>query len=99
MLAIASGVLGSSPALASQPVPRTLTGCVVGGSFVTSDGYVINPRYPDGRRVDLAAFEGRKVTIRGDLLPGDLLIVKRPPRDRGRCNQKPDRPTPRNGPP
>ena len=87
-LAIAWVAAGLSPGLASLPVPRTLTGCVVDGKFVTSDGYVIDPRHADGRMLDLRSLEGRKVTIRGDLLPGDRFIVKSRPRDLGRCETR-----------
>lgn len=85
ILAAASGLLLIAPAMASKPVPRTITGCVFSGTFVSSDGYDIHPRYADGREVDLGPFEGHQVTISGDLLPGDAFIVKKPLRDSGRC--------------
>jgi len=75
-------------AVGSEPVPRTIVGCVAHGDFISSDGYHIHPRYADGREVDLLPFEGRKLTISGDLLPGDLLIVKEPPRDLSPCEAK-----------
>lgn len=87
LLAIAWGS-GSVPAVGSEAVPRTIVGCVVDGDFISSDGYHIHPRYADGREVDLLPFEGRKLTIAGDLLPGDLFIVKEPPRDSGPCEAK-----------
>lgn len=83
--AIASGLAGIVPAAASKPVPKTIIGCVFNGGFVSSDGYDIRPRYPDGREVDLQPFEGHTLTISGDLLPGDAFIVKTAPRDSGPC--------------
>lgn len=75
----------TAPAVASKPVPKSIAGCVTKGSFVSSDGYDIRPSHPDGKPVDLRPFEGHAVTINGDLLPGDILIVKSPPRDGGLC--------------
>lgn len=74
-----------NPSFASQRVPRTIVGCVVHGAFVSSDGYRIHPRYGDGREVDLRAFEGSRLILRGDLLPGDVMIIKTPPRGSSRC--------------
>lgn len=84
----ASGLAAIIPANASEPVRRTLVGCVTNGEFITSDGYSIRPRHADGREFDLRRFEGRKIRIVGDLLPGDVLIVKRLPRDTGPCKTK-----------
>jgi hypothetical protein len=84
-VAAASAFAGIAPAVASKPVPKTIVGCVFGGTFVSSDGYDIHPRHADGREVDLGPFEGRQVTISGDLLPGDAFIVRKPLRDGGRC--------------
>lgn len=85
VLAIASAALAIAPAIASKPVPRTIAGCVFDENFISSDGYHIRPRHADGRQVDLRPFEGRAVTISGALLPGDVLIVDKPPRDSGPC--------------
>lgn len=84
-LAAATAFVGIAPAVASKPVPKTIIGCVFNGTFVTSDGYDLHPRYADGREVDLGPFEGHQVTISGDLLPGDAFIVKKPLRDSGPC--------------
>lgn len=81
----ATSLVGIAPAVASKPVPKTIVGCVANGSFVSSDGYEIRPRTADGQAIDLRPFEGRQVTIRGDLLPGDAFIVKEPLADSGPC--------------
>ncbi|WP_315784254.1 hypothetical protein [Bradyrhizobium sp. SZCCHNPS1003] len=81
----AAGFVGIAPAAASKPVPKTIVGCVANGSFVSTDGYEIGPRTADGQAIDLRPFEGRQVTISGDLLPGDAFIVKKPPADSGPC--------------
>jgi hypothetical protein len=83
--AIASGLIGASPAMASKPVPKTIVGCVFNGGFVSSDGYDIRPRYGNGQTVDLRPFDGHEVTIDGELLPGDAFIVNKLPRDSGPC--------------
>jgi hypothetical protein len=84
-LAVTLVLASASATLASEPVPRTLTGCVSHGRFVTSDGYLIDPRSPDGSQFDLSAFEGRQVRMSGALLPGDRFIVQTRPQDLGRC--------------
>jgi hypothetical protein len=81
VLAMATGPLAVAPAMASNPVPRIIAGCVFNGRFISSDGYDIRPRYADGRQVDLRPFEGHGLTISGALLPGDVLIVSKLPRD------------------
>ena len=85
---IAAGVVACwSPALASRPVPRTITGCVSGGVFASDDGYVIRARGPGFREYDLSRFEGRRIVVRGMLSPGDLFAVKSRPRDLGPCRR------------
>ena len=84
-LAAATAFAGIAPAFASKPVPKTIIGCVFGGTFVSSDGYDIHPTDANGKEVDLRPFEGHTVTISGDLLPGDAFIVKKGPRDSGPC--------------
>jgi len=85
VLAMAIGPLVVAPAMASNPVPRTITGCAFNGRFISSGGYDIRPRYADGRQVDLRPFDGHGLTIDGALLPGDVLIVSKLPRDSGPC--------------
>jgi len=83
-----ASLAGIAPVVASKPVPKTITGCVFNGSFVSSDGYEIRPRNADGRELDLRPFEGHQVTISGDLLPGDAFILKKPPADSGPCKTR-----------
>ncbi len=59
----------SSPALASKPVKRTLTGCVVDKAFYSVDQRAYRIALPDA--FDLAPFEGQGVAISGLLYPGD----------------------------
>lgn len=85
---IAAGALaGGAQALASMPVPRTITGCVIGGVFTSDNGYVIRARGPGFAEYDLSRFEGRRIVVRGMLSPGDLFAVKRAPRDLGPCRR------------
>ncbi|MBX3527972.1 MAG: hypothetical protein KF904_17360 [Rhodoblastus sp.] len=85
---IAAGVLAcGAPALASRPVPRTITGCVSGGVFTSDQGYVIRARGPGFAEYDLSRFEGRRIVVRGMLSPGDLFAVKSRPRDLGPCRR------------
>jgi hypothetical protein len=79
---LATGIV---PAIASKRVPKTITGCVFSGAFVSSDGYDIHPRDGKGHAIDLRPFEGHTVTIIGELLPGDAFVVGKPPRDSGPC--------------
>lgn len=88
ILAMALGLWSVAPTSASRPVPRTIAGCVIGGAFISSDGYTIRPRDADGRATDLRPLEGRAVTISGDLLPGDAFIVRAAPVDSGPCNTR-----------
>jgi hypothetical protein len=51
---------------ASRPVPKTITGCVVNGSLHSSNGYEIRVR-----NMDLVRYEGKRIKVSGNLLPGD----------------------------
>ncbi|OPY12345.1 MAG: hypothetical protein A4E69_02265 [Syntrophus sp. PtaB.Bin138] len=67
----------------SMPVEKTLTGCVIKGQFfsVTIDSRTNRPvkayQIRMGQDLDLAAYEGKTVSMTGDLLPGDRFILKR----------------------
>ena len=87
LLTLAGGMLAAHPALASRPVPRTITGCVSGGVLTSDNGYVIRARGPGFREYDLSRFEGRRIVVRGMLSPGDLFAVKSRPRDLGPCRR------------
>lgn len=70
--------LVGAPAAASEPVPRTIQACVVGGVF-TGSRYVYRVHVLAGgerRPVDLAAFEGMTLRIKGFLLPGDHFTLR-----------------------
>jgi hypothetical protein len=66
---------------ASAPVKATITGCVTGGVLIsektdfgthaTEGKYRIRSLAPGGAPLDLAAHEGKRITIAGHLLPGD----------------------------
>ena len=85
MISACAVIAIATPAIASKPVPKTIAGCVFKGTFVSSDGYDIRPKNADGQALDLRPFEGHALTIGGNLLPGDILIVNKPPRDGGPC--------------
>lgn len=76
--ALALFALAAGPAAASEPVPRTIQACVVGGVF-TGSRYVYRVHVLAGgerRAVDLAAFEGMTLRIKGFLLPGDHFTLR-----------------------
>ena len=84
------------PAAASRPVHAVITGCVRGGVFVSeytefgthvSPGcYRISLLVEPGSPVDLQPFEGRRVSVTGELLPGDAFLVEEESLvDRGPC--------------
>lgn len=71
---------------ASQPVRKTIVGCVTAAGFVSEDGYEIRLRNASTRlALDLRGLRGRRIAVTGDLLPGDHFFVSRPPRVLGRC--------------
>lgn len=71
---------------ASAPVKVTITGCVTGGVLMSektdfgthvSDGkYRIRPLAPNGEPLDLAAQESRRISVAGQLLPGDRFYAE-----------------------
>lgn len=84
------------PAAASRPVHAVITGCVQGGVFVSEytefgthvspGGYRISLLTEPGSPVDLQPFEGRRVSVTGELLPGDVFLVEEESLvDRGPC--------------
>lgn len=68
---------------ASLPVRVVNVACVQEGVLVTESTdsvthvgtgtYRIRPRYLHGDDLELTEFEGRRISISGDLLPGDFL--------------------------
>ncbi len=76
--ALSAIALSTGPAVASEPVPRTIEACVIGGVF-TDARYTYRVQVVGGgewRRVDLSAFEGMTLRIRGYLLPGDSFTLR-----------------------
>lgn len=71
-LIVLAGFAG--PASASRPVKKTVTACVIGGEL-HSGRYVYRVRPDIGAAdTDLRRFEGKRVRVKGFLLPGDILI-------------------------
>ena len=71
---------------ASMPVRVVIIGCVQDGLLVTESTdfgthvgmgtYRIRPRLLQGEDLDLSEFEGRRISLSGNLLPGDMFYVK-----------------------
>ena len=71
-LAVAVCLL-TSTANASEPVKKTVTGCVAKGAFYLVNGGRAYQFSID--KLDLAPFEGKSITVTGSLLPGDRFIL------------------------
>ncbi len=82
-LALLLSVVSVAPSRASQPVFRTVTGCVIGGVLYSLRETVS----PAGKRdlvayplkvsgLALSRYEGKKISIQGSLLPGDRFNPK-----------------------
>ena len=70
-LAVVTALLIAGPhAEASEPVKRTLKGCVVDKVFFSVDGNTAY-RISTPAKLDLAPFEGQAISISGLLSPGD----------------------------
>lgn len=91
------GVFCAVPLRASEPVSVVITGCVRDGVFVSeftdfgthvSPGkYRITPFISRDGLLDLTPFEGRRLSITGELLPGDSFFVEEETLvDRGPCD-------------
>ena len=66
------------PAPASQPVARTLEGCVINGTFfsvykgaATETGPRTVVYHLRVQNLDLSPYEGKKIRLQGHLSPGD----------------------------
>jgi hypothetical protein len=66
------------PAPASRPVPRTLEGCVIKGTFFsvykgvkTETGQNVIAYRIRVQNMDLSPYEGKKIRLQGHLYPGD----------------------------
>jgi tetratricopeptide (TPR) repeat protein len=86
LFAVGLGFLYAGSLWASAPANVTITGCVTGGALVTektdfgthaSEGrYRIEALGPKGDPLDLSAYEGRRITVAGHLLPGDRFCAE-----------------------
>jgi len=76
-------------ALASRPVPKTLQGCVIESTFISSNGYHIRVRDTARAPVDLTPYEGMEIRYFGHLLPGDIYYVRGAPAVLGPCPRVP----------
>lgn len=78
----------TNPVEGSQPVRKVIVGCVVNGALISSDGYHIRVRDAATREeLRLDRYEGMRVRIRGQLLPGDNHFIQDAPRVLGRCTK------------
>lgn len=68
---------GLPPAVhASRPVKKSVTACVVKGEL-TSGRYTYRVRPELGAPdTDLGPYEGKRILVKGALLPGDILIAR-----------------------
>jgi hypothetical protein len=79
VIVMAVGWVGVDDGAASLPVPKTLTGCVIDGSFYSVDDEVSEATGKRSsvvyritvREMDLTPYEGKKIRVQGHLLPGD----------------------------
>lgn len=78
VVALALVSIAPTESRASKPVPRTVTGCVIKGELV-GDPYVYSVRRQSSDGLapyDLAPHEGRRIRVKGYLLPGDVLVAR-----------------------
>ena len=74
--------LAPSIVIGSLPVEKTLTGCVIGGRFfsVYNDSQTNRPvkAYPIRieKNINLPAYEGKTISMKGSLLPGDRFFIR-----------------------
>jgi hypothetical protein len=73
-------------ALASMPVRKAQTGCVMmTGEFFNADGYRLRPVDRENRPVDLLPYRQKQLCLDGWLHPGDRYTLAGPPRVLGPC--------------
>ena len=76
--AVCALAASAGAAMASEPVPRTIEACVIGGAF-RGPQYTYRVHVIAGgewRQVDLSAYEGMTLRMRGFLLPGDNFTLR-----------------------
>lgn len=88
LLSMLAGV-AIAPVRASGPVPHTASGCVRDGRFSNRRGnitYVYKVRDAGTNELaDLSPYEGKRVMISGNLLPGDNFFPTAPIQILGKC--------------
>jgi len=77
----------ASPAPASGPVPRTITGCVKNGVLTSDDGYHITVLSRNNAPMALARFNGKRIRAAGNLLPSDRFYPNQPWQVVGPCRK------------
>ncbi len=85
VLALALALVSLQPASASAPVPKAIVGCVSNGTFTSESGYVIKLRRRPGELMNLSRWNGMRLRVTGNLLPGDDLYLTGSPAVLGRC--------------
>ena len=86
VLALAALATLPAAALASMPVRKAQTGCVMmTGEFFNADGYRLRLVDRDNRPVDLLPYRQKQLRLDGWLHPGDRYTLAGPPRVLGRC--------------
>lgn len=83
-----AAALAVAPAQASRPVPRTITGCVTNGVLTSDDGYRISPMGKDHKPMPLAAYNGKRISAAGELLPGDHFYPNQAWKVLGPCKKR-----------
>lgn len=86
--AMAMAALAAPPAQASRPVPRTITGCVTNGVLTSDDGYRISPMQKNHQPMPLAAYNGKRISAAGELLPGDHFYPNQAWKVLGPCKKR-----------
>jgi hypothetical protein len=73
--------MASVAAHGSAPVKARLVACVMDGRMITLDGYLISPE-----KLDLAKFQGQKISVEGLVYPGDYFKPSSAVRVLGTCS-------------
>ena len=75
---VMTGLVWVNDGAASRPVSKNLTGCVIRGTFYSvQEGFSGDPKGSlvvyriTVRDMNLAPYEGKKIQLKGSLLPGD----------------------------
>lgn len=86
ILLAAAFALAATGALASAPVRKTMTGCVMmSGEFFNQTGYRLRVVDRAGAAVDLLPYRGKQLRLEGWINPGDRYTLDGSPRVLGAC--------------